>query len=1767
MHFKRLELFGFKSFADRTRLDFEPGITAIVGPNGCGKCVSGGTLVYLANGEIKPIREIVENAINNSKNIQELDDGFCIYGNGLDIKVFSLNPRTLKVEPRKISAFIKRKSPDFLLNVKTKSGREITTTHYHPFFILDNNASLKALKAEELKEGLKIALPRSLKVDPQNGSIYNLELLERFKREDSVYLPYSKRLERFIKGLKLSYGSLAGLASEAGVEYDNLRTVFGRQAINISYFTKLLKLVSLGNGNRKLLSELKSSGTGRIKFPEKLDKDIARFLGYIISEGRNTASNQVWFVNEDEKVVKDFVRVAKRGFGVDTSIFSYKKESKAKDAIIFSHALCKTLDRVFDIKISERSSDKKIPTQVVSAKNEIVAEFLSALFEGDAYVSFREDEKGKKTVYVEYATASIQLAREIAVLLLRFGIWSVIRKKIKCAANTKRKIKRPYYSVYIYGIDNFKNLSKLLNFVGKKQEKLKKLRELTYNSNPNTDLIPNINELVRRFIKDSGVNIKKSKKTCPKMQAYYGNRCLPSRAGLCEIIEYVEKNRNGNAVKGIELESRLKTVANSDIFWDEIVKIERVKPEEWVYDLSIDHTHNFVANNIFVHNSNIADSIKWVLGEQSAKMLRGSKMEDVVFNGTDRKEPVSYAEVSLTLSNHDRMLPIEYDEITVSRRLYRSGESEYLLNKTPVRLKDINELFMGTGVGTSAYSLIEQGRIDQILSLRPEDRREVFEEASGITKYKSKRREALRRLEDTEQNLTRINDIIQEVKRQIGSIERQARKAERYKEKYEELKALELKLGRIELGTLRQKLSQSKEDLDGFRARESELNSELQRIKDQLFGLNTQRSQIETKRMDFKSSIIEMDSEVSKAGSKVSLNKERIEELKKRRLDLESEIQKSKDSIGSQQKEVVNLREKVSILENADAKRAEILSGKEKRLDEISKDMKECETNISTSKANVIDIASRESKLRNQQAKISTTLSTHDARLKRLNIEKNTIQEEKNEFDVKLSEVTKEIESVEKESRSLKAKRDSISHAISGLTSSIEKLSEESKKIHRSLATDKSRLEVLEEAKAKYEGFSSGVRAILGKDPSRSTPAISGVRDVLANLLTAKKGYEVAVESALGDYLQSIVVDTVESAEEAINFLKENSCGKASFIYPGMAVRGPGAAAGEGLKDDRILGRAIDFVNIEGGYKDILRYLLKNIFIAKDLKDAGSILEENTALKEYTFVTLTGEILKDSFISGGALGDANFTLINRDAKIKELSEAISELEKNSRQVEEKRLNDEREKAQSEKDLEHASARLSEKEIALANEKQRCAHIGENIKGIMDEISLVGLEVDEVNTEMERMRREEATVTEGLSQAGKEARLNEERITTSERLIVEFTKEKERLLIEIAEQKTELGSLESKKEALSNTLNILEGSLKDAENTLRSRKDEIGGSIKKVEELVEDTLGLERNISSLSEEKIKDNTGLEDTEKTYSEIVQKIKRGEGIFKQSEKEINSLRSRLHEVDLNKAETNYGVNNLKQRIRDVYKVDLDEIQIAEKWQDIEMGLLKKDAEGKRSKLDAMGPVNLVAIEEHTELQDRYVFLTNQRDDLLKAKDSLLKAVAKINKTTKELFIETFRNIQVEFRNFFKMLFGGGNGELILLDEGNILDSGIEIVARPPGKRLQNISLLSGGEKALTAISLIFAIFKIKPSPFCVLDEIDAPLDESNIDRFSRTLEIFTKLSQFIIITHNKKTIDMADVMYGITMQESGVSKVVSVKFSDAKKEEKEETVGADS
>ena len=865
---QRLEITGFKSFAEYTEVIFTgKGITAVVGPNGCGKCVSGDTLVTLANGKEVEIKSLVDSALEKSFFKEKFDDGFQTDENPNDIEILSLNPKNLKLETKRVSAFIKRKTTKKLLLIRTKGGREIKATPYHPLFTIEKG-KLTSVKAENLKVGLRVAVPRVLPTNRKEIELKELDYLSSFKTKDNIYVPFTEQLGNW--GKREKTGVLCATKSDAEKEISQkvIKTLSNKQSINIAElnrFSKGLKEIP------PLQSTIKSKGRGYLHLPKYFSNDLARFLGLLIAEGRNTLANQVWFVNTDTLLNAEFKRLTNKLFELDVSQKEYKKG--AIDSLIYSKPLCKTLERVFKFPVNSNSFEKEIPPQVLQSENQTKWAFLSGLFEGDAYICSRKQKSnGKLLNYIEYATASKKLANQVISILLQLGVYAYLRPKQKYASNTDKKTVRTYYSVLIYGSKKLKSVADNLEFIGEKQKNLEKLRSIDLFDNPNQDLVPTATEIVREAVNLAGVKIKPNRKKYPKIAAYTGRICNASRNGLGEIVEQIKVLSEDYKPAETSLK-KLEILANSDVYWDEIVSIEEINPkDEWVYDLSIDETHNFVAGNFIVHNSNVAESIAWVLGEQRVKALRGQEMKDVIFQGTNKRNPSGMAEVVLhlvrdetefvseetELEDIDEKLgtidenTVDVDEIeaehlqvegeveseiveegeeelakvqaaqvgsvqtvskktkskrrwrprkfaldfapgeavTVTRRLYLSGESEYLLNNKTCRLRDIQDLFAGTGLSGAHYAIIEQGRIGQILSSKPSDRRSLIEEAAGISKFRKRQRAAETRLESAKTNLGRISDIVAEIEKRTRSLRRQASKTRRYKILREDLRGL-----------------------------------------------------------------------------------------------------------------------------------------------------------------------------------------------------------------------------------------------------------------------------------------------------------------------------------------------------------------------------------------------------------------------------------------------------------------------------------------------------------------------------------------------------------------------------------------------------------------------------------------------------------------------------------------------------------------------------------------------------------------------------------------------------------------------------------------------------------------------------------------------------------------------------------------------------------------------------------------------------------------
>ncbi|NQT23613.1 MAG: chromosome segregation protein SMC [Candidatus Omnitrophica bacterium] len=1142
--------------------------------------------------------------------------------------------------------------------------------------------------------------------------------------------------------------------------------------------------------------------------------------------------------------------------------------------------------------------------------------------------------------------------------------------------------------------------------------------------------------------------------------------------------------------------------------------------------------------------SNISDAIKWVLGEQSAKVLRGSRMEDIIFNGTSSKEAINMAEVSLVLSNKDKVLPIDYEEVTITRRLFRSGESEYVINKMPVRLKDVNELLAGTGMGTSSYSIIEQGKIGQILSSKPEERRYIFEEASGITKYKIKKKEALRKLEHTENNLVRLNDIIGEVERQIKSIERQAKKAEKYKTDFDILKELELKFSGSKYKNINNELKAiSMESLDS-KKRQEELTAALK-----TFTVDRHSSKVlidgiseDLQRSQHLSS--ETAASIEKNRHTIKVDTERIEELRIQMENLKNEIdlleekkRKREEDLSGGEKELVSISQVKELKQRN-------LDEHDKKLDSILKDIETFQSEIKSSKSKRLDLLSAQTKTKNELIKLGADIQNEKARLRRLKIERENIQGERDSLDNKAKDVNETFDSTKQALEDEK----SLIGTLKKEMQELEELLKEKQQTIIALRNRKgeleSKLEILKELIKNQEGFSKGVKAIRSQYQQSA---------VVADMITVLPGYEKAVESVLGDLAQSILVKDGGEKSELIRFIKEGNFGKANFIIREDAIRYRQRPPRPKLKECSHL---MNFLKFSDDLKEAIMYLFRDTYLAASREEADEMFLK---FKDRRFVTTEGYLREGPRVLAGSDTDIGASIVGRRNRVKtideEIARIISQIENETREEKSKEdaLSQQRVKVLSEEEV------IREKETEFANITAERNTLLNEIKKMEDESLVINTEIEDVTSSLSAIASKGDELNELLNKEEEESSRMEEVAQNCEKVIKERAAQKEETLVNIANLKGELSSINVSHDNISANLNMSKQECDDIKKEKDSKKMRRDSSSGRIDELTEEIKSLSEEKEVLQEKKASlESKILSLTDRKLIET-EEFSKKEQIVSEKEEELEVLRNNGRDLEIKSTEIKYKKSSLIERINQAYKVELENlmVEIDENTDWDEMQERIKELKGM---LDKMGPVNLVAIEEHKELEERYSFLTRQRDDLVNAKESLYKAITKINATTKKLFIETFQKVQVEFRNYFRMLFGGGHAEAFLLDERDILESGIEIVARPPGKKLQNILLLSGGEKALTAIALLFAIFKINPSPFCILDEIDAPLDETNIDRFTRVLQEFVKMSQFIMITHNKKTIQMADLLYGITMAEKGVSKIVSVKFAEDSEEEKD-------
>jgi chromosome segregation protein SMC, common bacterial type len=1143
--------------------------------------------------------------------------------------------------------------------------------------------------------------------------------------------------------------------------------------------------------------------------------------------------------------------------------------------------------------------------------------------------------------------------------------------------------------------------------------------------------------------------------------------------------------------------------------------------------------------------SNITEAIRWVLGEQSAKSLRGSKMEDIIFAGSDTRKRLNMAEVTLTLDNGDQFLPIDYHEVSVTRRVYRSGESEFFINKQSCRLKDIIDLFMDSGLGKEAFSIISQGKVEEILSAKPEDRRTIFEEAAGVLKYKTRKKKAEIKLAETEENLNRVQDILYELNAQIEPLKMQASIAKDYLDKKEELKQHEVALLAHEIEELHDRWEALKRSVEENRDRELELTSQIQKKEANLEEMRDQISALDESINDLQQVLLLASEELEKLEGKKEVLKERKKHAAQNEQQLKEQIAELTEQINQLLKEK---EEQKSVYETCEKEVKELKSFLQKKENELLSLDGNIEEKLEQLKSDYFEKLNELASARNEINYIEEQLSLRKVKADRLDeanekyiSERKELKKEKGKIEAQLSKIGKTLQN-------------QLSSYHTGLKT-LESLKQQYEKkesllyqAYQYLQKAKSKKEMLEAMQEDYTGFFQGVREVL-----KAKHKLKGIHGAAIELLTTKHEYETAIEIALGAASQHIVVDDEESARQAIAFLKKNAFGRATFlplsVIKGRSIPKYQLSIAESHPD--FIGIASQLVEYESAYKPIIENLLGNVIIAKTLEGANAIAKQ--IQYSHRIVTLEGDVVNPGgSMTGGAVKQKSPSFLTKNRELESIRDKIAEMEEKTASLEKEVKNLKQSIAKKEKELddlreEGSSLRMEEQAL-----KGSLREIELKERNINDHLKLYDAEKIAYVEEQEKLDERKTKLLSSIEQMEGQIQQLDSEIRQLAEKKEKQQKSKEEWMQEITELKIILAgkeeSFKNSKEQLARLekeYHLANQKKKEAEKDLQLLLDEIdrdhSGEIQLEEikkEKLEDKNKTIELIASRRRQRMSMQEELEREEKEWKELKRAHKQLTDVLKDEEVKLNRLDVELDQL-LNYLQNEYKLTFEAAKARFPLQMEKEEA--------------KKKVKLIKLALEELGTVNLGAIDEYERVRERHEFLTEQRDDLLNAKETLFKVIAEMDEEMKKQFSQMFAKIRSQFDIVFKELFGGGKADLILTNPDDLLNTGVDIIAQPPGKKLQYLSLLSGGERALTAIALLFSILKVRPVPFCVLDEVEAALDEANVQRFSKFLKRFSENTQFIVITHRKGTMEEADALYGVTMQESGVSKVVSVRLED--------------
>ena len=1140
--------------------------------------------------------------------------------------------------------------------------------------------------------------------------------------------------------------------------------------------------------------------------------------------------------------------------------------------------------------------------------------------------------------------------------------------------------------------------------------------------------------------------------------------------------------------------------------------------------------------------SNVADAVRWVLGEQSAKQLRGASMQDVIFAGTENRKPLSYAYVAITLDNSDHQLAIDFEEVTIARRVYRSGESEYLINGNACRLKEVSELFYDTGIGKEGYSIIGQGQIDRILSGKPEERRELFDEAAGIVKFKKRKVTAQKKLENERENLVRVNDILAELGRQVGPLEKQSEKARTYLKKKEELKDYDVNMFLLESERIEIQKKDVKEKFDIVDAQMKQTNEDYEKIKSEYENLGQ--------------SITEMD-------EKINSIRENINNSSSTRQRLESQIQILKEQIHTAEMTVEHLQGRLDAIDKE--KNERILSRKtydeqkekfdktliemenqktnaKAQLDEIQKELSKCNEGIENRQKELIQLLQDKAATQGKLQKFDTMLEQINIRKAELNkrlLDRKTheagLSQELGEYEKNLAQVNEAIKVVKGKEKELKEADLSWRN----------KAKENNKKIEQAQIVyhkNQSRLESLKDIAERYDGYGNSIKKVMEQKSNNK-----GLLGVVSDLIQVEKKYETAIETALGGNIQNIVTEDEETAKKMISFLKQNRLGRATFLPLTSVSARKNPKNEECLNEKGVLGIANQLVKCDKKYDEIAAYLLGRVLVVDTIDNAIALAKKN----RYTLhiVTLEGEYLSPGgSMTGGAFKNSS-NLLARNRQIEELEDKIQKLKEELDECSNRKddistaislNNDDLEKIKSQ--LQQLYIKQNTAKLNYDKAKQQKDESENVFSKLMAESSEIDSQVNEINVAKKLILEEIERSKQRESEIGMENQKFQSELDSKISIESKATEELSKINLEMADVRRSIEFAQENIDRINLEIEKYDNESKSLVENAKTAKEEASQKKVDIEKIQETILASENANVDLEKE-------LMECQKSREKMSEDYK---GFFKKQEevsKRKNDLDKELFRLNSQSDKLNEALEYQTNYMWEEYELTPHAALGLRNEEYNDLNELKKLILTIKDEIKKLGDVNVNAIEEYKEVAKRYEFLKNQHDDLVEAEQTLVGIIEELDTGMRKQFAEKFKEIQKEFDSSFRDLFGGGHGTLELVEDEDILECGIKIIAQPPGKKLQNMMQLSGGEKALTAIALLFAIQSLKPSPFCLLDEIEAALDDSNVSRYANYLSKLTKNTQFIVITHRRGTMTAADRLYGITMQEKGVSTLVSV------------------